>query len=110
MIVISHQEDYATGFPEVRVVGDLDAALELAKQSDCEQDFAFVIGGAAIYELALPRAEWLYFSRIHAEIAGDVLFPAVDWSQWQRTEESQHTADEFDEYDHTFSVYQKKKA
>ncbi len=106
-IVISRQSDYATGHPEVQVVGDLDRALAIARQADCDQDQAFVIGGAAIYKLALPRAERLYFTRVHAEVEGDVRFPEVDWSEWEVKEESHHTADEFDQFDHTFTVYQR---
>lgn len=106
-IVISRQADYATGHPEVQVAGDLDQALAIARQADCDQDQAFVIGGAAIYKLALPRAERLYFTRVLAEVEGDVRFPAVDWSEWAAKEESHHTADEFDQFDHTFTVYQR---
>lgn len=109
-IVISHQQDYATGHSEVQVAGDLDQAVARARQADCDQDQAFVIGGAAIYELALPRADRLYFTRVHAEVEGDVSFPEVDWSQWEVKEDSHHTADEFNQFDHTFTVYQRVKA
>ncbi len=110
MIVITHQQDYTTGHPEVQVASGLKEAIALARQADCEQDQAFVIGGAAIYELALPQADRLYFTRVHAEVEGDVWFPTVDWSQWEVKEESHHTADEFDQFDHTFTVYQRVKA
>ncbi|TWU30379.1 dihydrofolate reductase [Bythopirellula polymerisocia] len=106
-IVISHNKDYDTGHSEVKVAGDLDEALAIARQADCDQDQAFVIGGAAIYELALPQADRLYFTRVLADVEGDVSFPEVNWSEWEVKEESHHTADEFDEYDHTFSVYQR---
>ncbi|QEG37515.1 dihydrofolate reductase [Bythopirellula goksoeyrii] len=109
-IVISHRPDYETGHAEVRVAGNLEQAMDYAKQADCDQDQAFVIGGAAIYELALPQADRLYFTRVHAEVEGDVSFPEVDWSHWEVKEESHHTADEFDQFDHTFTVYQRVRA
>ena len=36
---------------------------------------AFVFGGEAIYALALPRADRLYLTRVHAEVEGDAFFP-----------------------------------
>ncbi len=40
---------------------------------------AFVIGGAAIYQYALPIAKKLYATIVHAELDGDTYFP--DWNQ-----------------------------
>ncbi|MFT3955867.1 MAG: dihydrofolate reductase [Piscinibacter sp.] len=51
----------------------LDAALALA--GDAAK--VFVIGGAELYALALPRADQLVLTEIDAELAGDVFFP--DW-------------------------------
>jgi dihydrofolate reductase len=39
---------------------------------------AFVIGGAEIYRLALPRADRLVLTEVHASFAGDVRFPEYD--------------------------------
>ena len=37
---------------------------------------AFVIGGAELYALALPRADELELTEIDADFDGDALFPA----------------------------------
>ena len=42
---------------------------------------AFVIGGAEVYALALPRASRLYLTEIDAEPVGDAWFP-----EWRRDE------------------------
>lgn len=106
-IVISHQADYQTGYEEVPLATSFDQAVAIAKQADCDPEKLFIIGGAAIYASALPQANRMYFTRIHAEIPGDVFFPEVDWSQWKKIEQSRHKADEFNDYDHTFSIYER---
>jgi dihydrofolate reductase len=59
-----------------------------AREAAAGDDEAFVIGGAAVYKLFLPDAHRLYLTWVDAEIPGDTLFPAVDWSQWRAVRES----------------------
>ena len=80
-IVLTRDTQYQ--HPGVKVLHDLDAALDLA-ESQClidGQDEIMVIGGADIYALALPRATRLHVTHVHAQVQGDVFFPEVDWSQ-----------------------------
>jgi len=65
----------------------------------------FVIGGAQIYELALPRAERLYVTHVEAEVEGDTYFPAYDPGQWRLLEEMKHAADTKNEYPHRYCIY-----
>jgi dihydrofolate reductase len=47
----------------------------------------FVIGGAQIYALALPRAQRLYLTEVFTEAEGDAFFPprkAAEWRELQR--------------------------
>lgn len=44
-----------------------------------------VIGGAAIFDLALPLAERIYLTRIDTNPAGDVFFPALNHGDWHET-------------------------
>jgi hypothetical protein len=46
-------------------------------------DELMVIGGAQIYAAALPRAQRLYLTRVHARPEGDAFLPAIDWSEWR---------------------------
>ena len=46
------------------------------------QDELFVIGGAEIYALALPVADRLYVTQIHADVDGDTWFPEFDPAGW----------------------------
>jgi len=60
------------------------------------------IGGAEIYRLLLPVANRIYLTRIDADVAGDTVFPAMDYSQWVETERRDFAADERNPYDMTF--------
>lgn len=79
-IVLSHDAGYrAAG---ARVVGDLESALWAA----ADVDEVMVIGGAAIFAQALPIADRIYWTEIHADVTGDVLFPSFDRAEWRETE------------------------
>lgn len=65
----------ATG---ARVFHDFDAAL-----AACAEPELHVIGGARVFQAALPLASCLELTRVHACPEGDTHFPAFDASDWQ---------------------------
>jgi dihydrofolate reductase len=73
-IIITRNRDYRISGAEV--VGSLDEAIARADASSGE---IFIIGGAEIYQQALPRADRLYLTLVHAEVEGDAFFP-----EWPR--------------------------
>lgn len=99
----------------VDIVDNLDDALEYADHithyanscGNLNKEIAFVIGGEKIYELAIEKANLLYLTRVHANVDGDACFPEIDFSQWNIISQERHIADEKNEYDFTFEVYQK---
>jgi len=102
LIVVTRDRDYrAEG---VEVVHDLDAAYELARDSD---DEVFVAGGSEIFRLALPVTDRFYLTRVHAEPEADTFFPEVDWSRWRLVEEEHHPADERHAHAMSFQIYDK---
>lgn len=62
------------------VVTSLDAALELAYQTDPEP---VILGGSEIFAMALPRATKMIVTFVHRDVEGDSYFPPIDWSQWR---------------------------
>ena len=66
----------------------LDEALALAHDAPR----AFVIGGVAIYALALPRADELHLTEIDATFAADTFFPPWDPSLFTRTLHEPHVS------------------
>ncbi|MEH6568475.1 MAG: dihydrofolate reductase [Halioglobus sp.] len=107
-IVVSRNKSYA---PEgVEVVDSLESSLTLAAgiaRTDGQEDL-MVIGGAAIYAAALPLAERLYITEVHAEVEGDAYFPEVDWRQWREVSRQRNAAPESDGYDFSFVVFQRR--
>ena len=74
----------------VEVAGTLDEALALAEN----EPEVFVVGGAAVYHLAFPRAHRLYLTRVRADVEGDVQFPEWHPDEWRLVWEEAHEADE----------------
>lgn len=106
-VVISRQADYQTGFAEVPIAANLDEALLQAQSASINSNELFVIGGARIYELTLPRADRLLLTRVHAEVEGDVFFPDVNWDQWRLTSEESLAADKKNDFAHTYQVFER---
>ena len=79
------------------VVHSLDDAVAAAGAEE-----AFVVGGAELYALALPRASRLYLTLLEAEVEGDAFFPAIDPMQWQEVAREPHAADERHAYAFAF--------
>ena len=77
-VVLTRDQSYVAKGAEVLV--HLEDALEYAWFRDHKP---FVIGGAAIYELAMPYATELLITHINAEHEGDTYFPAYDESEWK---------------------------
>ena len=95
-LVLSHAERAPVS--GVEVVRSLDHAVELC-QGAAE---LCVIGGAEIYRLALPHADRLYLTRVHADAEGDVFFPELDLSAWREVERGEHAPDARHEYAMSF--------
>jgi len=99
-IIISRQAEFQTP-PEVLVVHDLDEAIRLASSDD----EAFVIGGGEIFRLAQPHANRMYVTWVEATIEGDTQFLEWNPAEWLLVSSERHSADEKNEYDTTFCIY-----
>lgn len=56
----------------------------IAKAKEETEDEIMVIGGAQIYELALPLADRIYLTRVHQSPDGDAFFPELG-DEWKET-------------------------
>jgi dihydrofolate reductase len=61
-----------------------------------------VIGGAEVYRLALPHAQLIYLTRVHAMVEADTYFPPVDAAHWEQGSREDHAADERHVYPYSF--------
>jgi len=103
-IVVTRQSGYEAEGCDV--VASIDDAISVA--GDVEE--IMVIGGSQIYELAMPMAQCLYVTRVHADVDGDAHFPSVDETVWKLVSDESHTADDRNEFDFSFRVYERTVA
>lgn len=80
--------------PDYHVEGALIACSLPAAIALCHADPSpFIIGGAALYQDALPYANTLHITQINLAVAGDAYFPDIDWQQWQLTAQESHVSE-----------------
>lgn len=99
-IVITRQRNYKV--PEgVIVVQTLEDALDAAK----DDNQPFVIGGGEIYKLAMPLAQKIELTRVHASFDADTFFPKIDKTIWKEVRNTFHDKDDKHEYPFSFITY-----
>ena len=81
-------------------------AREQAEDDGAEEVCA--IGGAAVFEAALPKARRLYLTEVEAEVEGDVMFPPFDESQWVEIRREAYTAGPSDDFPFVFRVLDRR--
>ena len=94
----------------VRVVHSLEQALALAEKICLldSGDEAIVMGGAEIYALALPHADRLYLTQVHADVEGDAHFPPLDLTQWHELGREDFAAQGPNPYDYSFLILERE--
>ena len=90
-------EDFAEAVAIAREQAEEDGASEVC-----------VIGGASLFELALPKARRLYLTEVDAEVEGDVVLAPIDESRWREVRSERHEAGPDDEYAFTVRVLERR--
>jgi len=81
-IVITRNPDAC--FEGCDVAHSLEEAIVMAREGG--DDEPRIVGGGAIYALALPLATKLFLSEVDLDVEGDTHFPPYDPSRWSETE------------------------
>lgn len=102
-VVISR--DPALQIAGVTVVGSLEQAITLLK---AEHPEIMVIGGASLYQQALPCADRLYLTLIDAEVEGDAWFVDYNRDDWQEIAREDHAPDAANRYRYSFVTLQRR--
>jgi dihydrofolate reductase len=97
-IVVTRNPDYR--LESCLIAASLDEALAMAEARGEEE--AFVIGGAEIFAGALPLADRIYLTQVHACVETDVFFPEFDRTEWVEIESSFQPADQNNEHPSTY--------
>lgn len=90
-------------FPGCDTYASLDEAL-----AHCRQDEdIYIIGGASVYEQALPIADRLCLTEIHdTPCKADAFFP--EYGGWKEKQREEHTADEKHSHCYAFVDYERE--
>ncbi|MCY7351326.1 MAG: dihydrofolate reductase [Cytophagaceae bacterium] len=102
-LVITRQRDYEVE-PGFERVPTLEEALERYRN----EEEVFVLGGAKIFEQALPLAGTLHLTLIHGTFEADTFFPEFDRDAFLEISRRDHPADERHPFAFTFFVYERK--
>lgn len=96
-IVISRQAGYRA--PGWTVVSSIEEALRAAKAVGTGK--AIIIGGGQIFEAAMPIADKIYLTEIHAQPEGAAYFN-YDKQAWKEISREDHPADSDNQYPYSF--------
>ena len=96
-------DDKNDKFENVDIVYSIDEAIETATKD------IFIIGGGMVYKTFLPLADRLYLTRVDKDFDGDVFFPEINYSEWEEEYTEKISANEKNEFEHTFSILKRKK-
>lgn len=103
-----------------------DPAFEVAGVSTCETvtdaltlgrilaktrgaDEIMVIGGVRVFDAALPVADRIYLTRVHAVVEGDRHFSPLDPKEWRETSREALSQGPRDDHASTLIVYDRQK-
>lgn len=99
-IVITRDNSYTQD--GVTVAHSLEEAVELAASKD-----VYIIGGAQIFDLAMPKFDRLYITEIDADIDGDTYFPQIDGNKYIEVSREHHDKDDKNQYGYSFVTLDK---
>jgi dihydrofolate reductase len=96
--------------PEFRPIGatrvpSLAAALDAAGPG-CD---VFIVGGAEIYRQALPLADRVYLTVVHAAPEGDAHFFLPEGPEWSLVRSEAHGADAKNDFPTEFRLYERNR-
>jgi len=109
-IVVTRDPTFAEA--GVLVANTLTAALDAASGDAMRRgaNEIAVIGGANLYGQLISVADRLEITRVHTDIAGDVVFPFVEPAVWREVARVEQAAGPDDDADMTFLTYRRAAA
>ena len=78
------------------------ASLEQALAAVAGEPELMIIGGEALFRLALPRLDYIHVTRVHCILPGDAYLPTLPASEWREVAREERAADERNPYAMTF--------
>ncbi len=89
--------------PGVETVPSIDAACALV----AGEPELVIIGGAQLYQQALPQLHTIHLTRVHCVLDGDTHLPALPDSKWREVAREERAADARNSYAMSFVTLQR---
>ena len=102
IIILSDNPDFGVAGENEVLIRSVEEGLKLA-----ETEEVFVSGGMGAYVSFLPYADKLYITWVEADVEGDAYFPEIDLSEYTEVSREFRGRDERNEYDMSFTVYER---
>lgn len=102
-IVVTRDRGFAAQGAEV--VHGIDEALALCR----DVPEVFVIGGAQLYDAAMPMADRLLLTEIDHDFDGDAFMPAPDGAQWRETAREAQRAEGPPAFGFAYATYERRR-
>ncbi len=103
IIITSNKDWLAEGTLTAK---SLEESIQLAIQTNAKE--IFITGGGEIYKQTMLMADKIYRTLVHTEIDGDIFFPEIDETIWEKVFEKNVAADEKHKYDMSFQTWERK--
>ena len=102
-IVFTQNPDFKVNDENVEIVHSM---LQIQEYIENEEE-AFVIGGAVIYNLLMPYVKKMYVTEIDKEFSGDTFFPKIDDTKWKEISREKGPEDEENDFTYTYVIYER---
>ena len=103
-IVFTQNPDFKVNDENVEVVHSM---LQIQEYIENDEE-AFVIGGAVIYNLLMPYVKKMYVTEINKDFDGDVFFPRIDETKWTEVSREKGPEDEKNDFTYEYVTYEKR--
>lgn len=102
-IVVTRQDVKLEGAEVYNSLDIIDSLNDNSGDGEIPEEI-FIIGGGEIYNQTIDKVDRIYQTIIHTEIEGDAYYPEIP-EEFEQTSSERHTADEKNEYDYTFLIW-----
>lgn len=102
-IVFTQNPDFKVNDENVEVVHSM---LQIQEYIENEEE-AFVIGGAVIYNLLMPYVKKMYVTEINKDFDGDAFFPRIDETKWKEVSREKGLEDEENNFTYEYVTYER---
>ena len=102
-IILTRDPNYKVDDPNVKILGGVSDLEEYIN----DENENFVIGGAQIYSILMPKCIKLYVTQVDKDFVGDTYFPVIRENEWEVTEKTEGPKDEND-FKYEYITYKRK--